>query len=81
VTTALDIKERILGPDHPEVGVLLNNLAVSHRQSGQPDVAAAAYQRALPILTAALGRWRPTVIACDNNLAALTEQPPTCEPR
>ncbi len=30
---ALAIKERVLGPEHPEIGVLLNYLAVMHRKA------------------------------------------------
>ena len=39
---ALVIKERVLGPGHPEIGVLLNNLAVTYRQTGQPGAASSA---------------------------------------
>ena len=68
---ALAIKERVLGPEHAEIGVLLNNLAVVHRQAGKLDAAGAFYRRALPLLTRSLGDQHPTVVVCNDNLAAL----------
>ncbi len=56
---ALAIKERMLGPRHPEVGVLLNNLAVAHRQSGDVPAAMECYRRALPVLSLSLAPSTP----------------------
>lgn len=55
----LTIKERVFEPDHPEIGVLLNNLAVMHRQPGLLDEALRHYVRALPLLQRTLGISTP----------------------
>jgi ABC-type transporter Mla subunit MlaD len=64
--------DSVLGPDHSEIGVLLNNLAVMHRQAGQLDEALSHYVRALPLLQRTLGEQHPTVVTCAENLSALT---------
>jgi tetratricopeptide (TPR) repeat protein len=45
----------MLGPDHPEVGVLLANRAALESDAGNTSEALATYERALALLTAALG--------------------------
>jgi tetratricopeptide (TPR) repeat protein len=46
---AVAIKERILGAMHPEVGALLNNVAVTLKDVGQYDKSAELYRRTLTI--------------------------------
>jgi tetratricopeptide (TPR) repeat protein len=46
---ALVLKEKLLGANHPDVALTLNNLAVLCKQEGRYDKAAALYQRALAV--------------------------------
>ena len=46
---ALSIREQSLGPEHPDVAALLNNLASSYRAQGKHAEAELLYQRALHI--------------------------------
>jgi len=68
---ALSIRERALGPDHPDFGRSLNNLATVF--FGKRDYAQAEglYQRSLAILEKALGRDHPLVAQFLINLANL----------
>ena len=46
---ALAIREKALGPEHPDVANSLNNLAVLYRAQGKYAEAEPLYQRALAI--------------------------------
>jgi hypothetical protein len=70
-TNALAIKERVLGPEHPDVAMTLNNLAVRYKADGEYAKAEPLYQRALAIFEAALGPTQPKVITCRRNYAQL----------
>jgi tetratricopeptide (TPR) repeat protein len=52
---ALALAEKLFGPDHAEVSVILNNLAVLYKYTGKFDEAEALYQRALAITEKNLG--------------------------
>ena len=52
---ALEIYERGVGPDHPNVATILNNLGLQLAPRGEVDDALAHYDRALRIREAALG--------------------------
>jgi tetratricopeptide (TPR) repeat protein len=65
----VEIGERILGPDHPFVGVSLHNLAISHQKLGTYAEALALYERALNIFERALGTDHPRVAQTLGNLA------------
>ena len=67
--TALAIGEAAYGPDHPDVGRDLNNLALIWRDLGQPERARPLAEQALAITEAAYGPDHPTVGAALNNLA------------
>src|SRR5262249_54909295 len=47
---ALALKEKSLGPDHPDVAITLNGLADTLLGSGEPEAALKAANRALSIL-------------------------------
>ena len=68
---ALDIRERVLGPDHPDTSTTLNNLAGLYREMGQYEKAEPLYQRALDIFERVLGPDHPDTAATLNNLAGL----------
>ena len=61
---ALEIREKVLGPQHPDVATTLNNLAVLYRQMGDYEKALPLYQRALDIREKVLGSATPR---CCNN--------------
>ncbi|HEY6554360.1 MAG TPA: serine/threonine-protein kinase, partial [Vicinamibacteria bacterium] len=68
---ALGIRERALGPMHPDVATTLNQLAALRRAQGDFDEAVPLYRRALAISEKALGPDHPDVGAILNNLAVL----------
>ena len=71
---ALEIKEKLLGPDHPEVATTLNNLALLRKSQGRLAEAEALYRRALSIFVHALDPSHPSVVACRENLARLLKR-------
>jgi len=68
---ALRLRERALGPDHPDVASSLNNLAALYQAMGAYSQVEPLYQRALKIVEARLGPDHPYVATSLNNLAAL----------
>jgi tetratricopeptide (TPR) repeat protein len=64
----------VLGPDHPDVAMTLNNLAVLYKFAGKYAEAEPLYQRALAIFEAALGPTHPKVRTCRKNYAQLLRQ-------
>src|SRR4030095_10855650 len=68
---ALEIRERILGPDHPDVSQAINGLATIHYFKGEYSKAEPLYQRALAIREKSLGPEHPDVAQSINILAAL----------
>ncbi len=67
----LEIDEASLGPEHPNVAVDLNNLAMLLKATNRPAQAEPLMRRALEIDVAALGPEHPNVAAHLSNLAAL----------
>jgi Flp pilus assembly protein TadD len=61
---SLAIKERALGPNHPELATTVNNLAVLRERQRDFATAAALFERAHTILAAALPADHPHVVAC-----------------
>ena len=68
---ALAIREKVLGRDHPDVALDLNNLAMLYDSQGRYADAEPLYQRSLAIREKALGRDHPDVAQSLNNLALL----------
>jgi len=68
---ALAIRERVLGPDHPDVAESLNDLAALYCHQGKYKEAEPLSQRALAITEKARGPEHPHVAIRLNNLAAL----------
>ena len=68
---ALAIREKTLGPEHPEVALSLNNLAELYRVQGEYAEALPLYKRSLAIAEKALGPEHPDVALSLNNLAEL----------
>ena len=68
---ALAIREKTLGPEHPETGRSLNNLALLLQDQGDFAGARPLYERALAIYEKALGPEHPRTAASLNDLANL----------
>jgi tetratricopeptide (TPR) repeat protein len=58
---ALEIREKVLGPDHPDVSDSLNNLANLYSDLGHYQRAEPLYKRALEIKEKVLGPDHPDV--------------------
>jgi CHAT domain-containing protein/Tfp pilus assembly protein PilF len=68
---ALEIRERRLGPDHPDVCQAINGLAALHYYKGEYSKAEPLYRRALAVWEKSLGPEHPDVAHTLNNLATL----------
>ena len=68
---ALKVAEEIVGPDHPDVAVSLNNLALLYKTQGHYAQAEPLYKRSLKIYEKALGPDHTTLARRLNNLALL----------
>jgi CHAT domain-containing protein len=66
---SIEISEKALGPDHPDVAAALNNLAELYRAQGKYAEAEPLYKRSLAIWEKALGPDHPYVAGTLNNLA------------
>ena len=66
---ALEVAERSVGPDHPDVDTDLNNLATLCYRQGQYAQAEPLCKRALAIYEKGLGPDHPYVATSLNNLA------------
>ena len=67
---ALEIREKCLGPLHPDVAKQLNNLALLCQNQGKYDDVESYYKRAIEIYTKTLGIDDPNVAKTKNNLAS-----------
>ena len=70
---ALAIKHTVLGPDHPELAILLNNLAVLAPAREDKAHARLLYQRAIALLEPAVSGDHPTLHGCRQALLALMD--------
>lgn len=66
---ALGIREKVLGPDHPDVAAALNHLAIAHAKNRAIAKAAPLFERALTIREKSLGPEHPHVATSLSNLA------------
>ena len=71
---ALAIREKALGPEHPDTATSLNNLAVLLQDQGDLAAARPLYERALAIGEKALGPEHPDTATSLNNLALLLQE-------
>jgi serine/threonine-protein kinase len=70
--SALAIREKALGPDHPDVGDTLNDLGTIADEKGDYDQAERLLKRVLAIYEKALGPDHPNVAGALHNLAITT---------
>ena len=71
---ALEVAEKLFGPDHPNVATSLNNLAELYRTQSQYAQAEPLYRRSLVILEKSLGPDHSNVATSLNNLAKLLRE-------
>jgi CHAT domain-containing protein/Tfp pilus assembly protein PilF len=67
----LEIRERLLGTEHPDVAASIDNLAGIYNGRGEYVKASPLYKRALDIREKALGKDHPLTAISLNNLAEL----------
>lgn len=68
---ALAIREKVLGPEHPDMAWSLNNLALLLRRQSDYAAAHSLYERALAIREKVLGAEHPDTATSLDNLAEL----------
>jgi len=68
---ALRVKERTLGPAHPETALTFSNLAVNYERQGRHEDAERLFKRALELLEEHLQPGHPAIHACRRNYANL----------
>ena len=68
---ALELSQRLLGEDHPNVATSLNNLAGLYKSQGRYNEAEPLYLQALELWKHLLGEDHPDVATSLNNLAGL----------
>ena len=76
---SLALAERQSGPDHPDVGTSLNNLAALYDSQGRYGEAEPLYKRSLALYEKALGPDHPSVGQSLNNLATLYQVSPAVQ--
>jgi CHAT domain-containing protein/tetratricopeptide (TPR) repeat protein len=80
---ALEIRERLLGIEHPDVAPILNNLAQFYSAQGKYSSAESLLKRAIAIKEKILGVDHPSFATSLNNLALLNQAQgnyPSAEP-
>ncbi|MFN5390499.1 MAG: tetratricopeptide repeat protein, partial [Pseudanabaena sp.] len=70
---SLEIRERQLGANHPDVANSLNNLAELYRAQGKYSEAEPLYVRAIQILEKALGSDHPNTVTVRQNYETMRE--------
>ena len=70
---ALEMRKRVLGPQHPDYSLSLNSLANLYYSRGDFSHAEPLFQEALAIRQQVLGRDHPDCANCLHNLARLYE--------
>ena len=68
---AMQVRERVLGAEHPDTLTSVNNLAALYRGQGRYAEAEPLYQRAVTVSERVLGPEHPDTLSSVDNLAAL----------
>lgn len=71
LTRSLEMRQRVLGPDHPDCAQSLNNLAALHTERREYEAAEDMYERALDIRKKALSPDHPSLAYTLKHLAML----------
>jgi len=70
---AVEIDEKVLGKDHPDVAIQCNNLARLLQDQGKYDQAEPLFLRAMEIFQSQLGSDHPNTVATRENYDRLQE--------
>ncbi|MEH2179958.1 tetratricopeptide repeat protein, partial [Nostoc sp.] len=73
---ALALRRKLLGEEHPDVAVSLNNLAGLYNSQGRYSEAEPLYIQALDIFERRLGANHPNTMTVRENLAYLRDRLP-----
>ena len=68
---ALEIREKVLGPEHPDTATVYNNIALVYGGQGDYAKALEYYKKALEIREKVLGLKHPDTAATYNNIAGV----------
>ena len=68
---AMQVREQVLGAEHPDTLASVNNLALLYKSQGRYAEAEPLYQRALAAFERVLGPEHPNTLTSVNNLAGL----------
>ncbi|MEM7156638.1 MAG: serine/threonine-protein kinase [Myxococcota bacterium] len=72
---ARELREQVLGPQHPSVAIAVNNLALAHKRAGRFERARELFEQNIALQRELLGEGHPVLAASMNNLAnVLREQ-------
>jgi tetratricopeptide (TPR) repeat protein len=71
---SLDIRLRLLGPGHPDVGMTMNNLGALYKRQHKLSQARPEFERALAVLEKSLGPNDLRVAEVLSNLASLSQE-------
>lgn len=71
LSRSLEMRQRVLGPDHPDCAQSLNNLAALHTEKREYETAEDMYERALEIRKKALSPDHPSLAYTLKHLAML----------
>lgn len=71
LSRSLEMRQRVLGPDHPDCAQSLNNLAALHTERREYEMAEDMYERALDIRKRALSPDHPSLAYTLKHLAML----------
>jgi tetratricopeptide (TPR) repeat protein len=71
---ALAIREQVLGPNHPETALALNNLAGLLYRQEDLSTARSLLEQSLAILQRALGPQHPTARVVQDNVEVLSRE-------
>jgi tetratricopeptide (TPR) repeat protein len=72
---ALELRKRLLGEEHPDVALSLNNLALLYKSQGHYAEAEPLYMQALEITERSLGANHPNTVTIRKNLQDLRDKP------
>ncbi len=71
---AITIGEKTLGPDHPNLAIRLNNLALLYKKQGKYEEAEPLYRRAIAIFEKVFGPTHPNTITVRKNYEEFLRQ-------
>jgi tetratricopeptide (TPR) repeat protein len=70
---ALELRQRLLGENHPDLATSLNNLALLYKSQGRYTEAEPLYLQALELRQRLLGENHPNTVSCRKSLQILRE--------